>query len=129
MWPLGTDYIIWIKNIDLTDVKYEIFFQASQEQNLDEVTAVLLERSGDLQGAFDLLLNKLKTSMGKVWFTVHKLVLNSKNYTLSVVLWSVPPNQENILSMSSQPESVETLPCPPISRVTLLNLQENFTKP
>lgn len=77
MWPVATDYIIWIKNVDLTDVKDEIFFQASQEQNLDEVTAVLLERSGDLQGAFDLLLNKLKTSMGKVWFLLHKLVLNS----------------------------------------------------
>ncbi|XP_046679789.1 LOW QUALITY PROTEIN: vacuolar protein sorting-associated protein 8 homolog [Homalodisca vitripennis] len=48
------------KNIQLDQA-----IQASTEQGLDEVTAVLLERSGDLQGAFDLLLNRLHSSMDK----------------------------------------------------------------
>lgn len=42
------------------------FEQVSKQYGLDEVTAVFLERRGDYQGAFDLLLNNLQLAMNQV---------------------------------------------------------------
>ncbi|KAL1132103.1 hypothetical protein AAG570_010061, partial [Ranatra chinensis] len=43
------------------NIELDSAIKISKEYNLDEVTAVLLERSGDYQGAFDVLLAKLET--------------------------------------------------------------------
>lgn len=41
-------------------------FQATKTAGLDNVTAILLERLGDFQGAFDLLFAKLQEAIKKV---------------------------------------------------------------
>lgn len=42
-------------------------FQATKTAGLDNVTAILLERLGDFQGAFDLLFVKLQEAIERVF--------------------------------------------------------------
>lgn len=48
------------------NIELDPAIKVSQERGLDEVTAVLLERSGDLQGAFNCLLARLQTAIENV---------------------------------------------------------------
>ncbi|KAF6203449.1 hypothetical protein GE061_001780 [Apolygus lucorum] len=45
------------------NIELDPAIKVSQERGLDEVTAVLLERSGDLQGAFNCLLSRLQSAI------------------------------------------------------------------
>ncbi|CAH1405711.1 unnamed protein product [Nezara viridula] len=45
------------------NIELDPAIKVCQERGLDEVTAVLLERSGDVQGAFNVLLSRLQTAI------------------------------------------------------------------